>query len=139
MNTPTLFIAYDYVGSVPYGLEWARLFDELICEHYPDLDVYVREIVPHEFDDRPEAARRALATPTMAGFIHVTRVKIPPPGELFLHPHREPVQVRVAEGFDVEQDGILCNGLLSTVSSETPVEPTKGELSLSLYAPPPQP
>ena len=135
MNTIIPFIAYDYVGSVPYGLEWARLFDELICEEYPDLDVYVREIVPHEFDDRPAAVRRTLALQPMAGFIRLTRVEVPPVGELFLHPRREPVMVRMAGGFDVQQDGTLQGGLLSNGPDREP-EPSKGELSALLYAPP---
>ena len=46
MNTIIPFIAYDYVGSVPYGLEWARLFDEQIHERYPSVDVFLREKTP---------------------------------------------------------------------------------------------
>ena len=104
-----------------------------------DLDVYVREIVPHAFDDRAEALRRALAAPLMPPFIHLTRVEVPPPGELFLHPHREPVQVRAADGFDVQQDGILRGGVVTnTLPNREPErrELSPGEASLQLYAPP---
>ena len=137
MNDLIFFLGHNHVGTDPYGLKWARSFDELMRERYPQLVEYVRKVVPHEFDDRPESVRRALALQPMAGFIRLTRVEVPPLGEFSFHPRRVPIMVRVVEGFDVQGDGVLCNGLLSSDPCRPAAPPmSNGALSMSLYAPP---
>ena len=153
MNRIRPYFAYDFIGSVPHGLEWARRFDWQIHERYPSVDVYLREMVPHEFDDQPVAVQRTLAVQPMAGFMRLTRVTIPPPGErspdeLFLAIRREPVMVAVVDGFNERYDGamegsFLSNGLGGFLSNgpdgpgrpaESPM--SKGAASHLLYAPP---
>ena len=118
------------------GAPAARQFDAAVFERFSRLSAFVRLPIDEEFNDAPAAVRNALAQPLQGPFVFVVEVTSGA-GSLFEH-QRQPVQVRAADGFDEQRDGILRGGVVTnTPASREPErrELLPGEASLQLYAP----